>query len=115
MSFPNIIYADYDLQVQFENTVDKRHSFGQRMEYVDGRKFRYVLAGETLVSGDVIQGKAVVAADYDTVVLDSASAVGDYTVTVTGESTTAKDYYAEGWMHVNQSAGAFIGYTYSVN
>ncbi len=111
----HIIFGDYALQAQFEDTVDKRHSLGTRMEYVDGRKFRYVLVGDTtLVSGDVIQGKAVVANDYDTVVVDSASAVGAYTVTVTGESTTAKDYYADGWMHVVKSAGSFIGYVYVV-
>ncbi len=110
----SIIHADFALQAQFENTVDKRHSLGTRMEYADGRKYRYVRVGTTLVSGDVVQGKAVVANDYDTVVVDSASAVGAYTVTVTGETTTAKDYYADGFMHVVKSAGAFIGYTYSV-
>ena len=111
----HIIHADYALQAQFENTVDKRHSLGTRMEYVDGRKYRYVcVGGYTLVSGDVIQGKAVVAGDYDTVVVDAAAAVGAYTVIVTGETTTAKDYYADGWMHVVKAAAAVQGYTYKV-
>jgi hypothetical protein len=115
MSFPVVIYADYANQPHFEDTSDKRHILGQRMEYADGRKYRYVLVGgTTLVSGNLLQGKSVVALDYDTVVVDSESAAGAFTVTVTGETTTAANYYADGWMHVVKSAGGFIGYTYMV-
>ena len=115
MSFPGIIYADYGKQAHFEDTTDKRHTLGTRMEYADGRKYRYVLVGgTTLVSGNLQQGKAVVALDYDTVVLDSESLAGTTTVTVTGETTTALNYYADGWMHVNKSAAGYIGYTYLV-
>ncbi len=113
--FPGTIYADYGGQAHFEDTTDKRRTLGTRMEYADGRKYRYVLVGgTTLVSGNLLQGKAVVALDYDTVVVDSESIAGATTVTVTGETSTAKDYYADGWMHVVQSAAGFIGYTYLV-
>ncbi len=113
--FPGTVYADYGGQAQFEDTADKRRAIGTRMEYADGRKYRYVLVGgTTLVSGNLLQGKAVVALDYDTVVVDSESAAGATTVTVTGETSTAVNYYADGWMHVNKSAAGYIGYTYLV-
>ncbi|KKM19567.1 hypothetical protein LCGC14_1654400, partial [marine sediment metagenome] len=64
MSFPNIIHASYSQRAHTADTADRGNTLGQRMEYEDGRKFRYVLAGSgTLTIADLIQGPAVVAAD----------------------------------------------------
>lgn len=110
MNFPSTIYTTTSTVEHHSDRADSRYPLGTKMEYEDGRMFRYVLVGDTqLVPGDIIQGPAVVANDYDTVVVDSESAVGATTVTVTGESTTAASYYAEGWMHVNKAVSTAAG------
>ncbi len=115
MSLPNIKFSDASGRAHTLNSTKRENiSFGQRMEYDDGRKFRFAKAGATLVVGDLIQGKAVVAADYTNMVMDSAAAVAAVTLTFTATSSTAKDYYAEGWVHVNKSAAGVGGYIYRV-
>lgn len=115
MSLPNIKFSDASGRAHTLNSSERENvAFGQRMEYDDGRKFRFVKAGATLVVADLIQGKAVVSSDYTNLVMDSASAIGDTVLTFTGSSSTIKNYYAEGWMHVNKSAAGVGGYVYRV-
>ena len=112
MSFPNIINASYSTQEHRADTADKFHALGQRMEYEDGRKFRYVLAGGvTLVVADLIEGKNNLAGDDDLVV-QANWAVGDTTGTITSASSTAAAYYDGGWMMTSNAPG--MGYAYRV-
>lgn len=107
MSFPNVVHASAENGIQYNNLSTKKYPLGQKMELEDGRIFRHVLNGGTLlVRGDVIQGKAVVSGDYTDLSVDSAAAVGDTTVTFTSATTTAADYYNDGWLHVNKTATA---------
>lgn len=103
MSFPKRIRGAPG--TQYEDTTDRRHTLGQSMEIDDGRLFRYVLVGGTaLVCGDIIQGKPVVASDYTDVVVDVTAAAGETAISLTTTTTTAKDYYAGGYLHVNDAA-----------
>lgn len=115
MSLPNIKFSDASGRAHTLNSSERENvALGQRMEYDDGRKFRFCLAGATLVVADLIQGKAVVASDYTNLVLDSESVVGATVLTFTASTSTAKDYYAGGWVHVNKSAASVGGYVYRV-
>ncbi len=115
MSLPNIKFSDASGRAHTLNSSARESiAFGQRMEYDDGRKFRFAKAGATLVVADLIQGKAVVANDYTNMVVDTAAAVGAVDLVFTASSSTAKDYYAEGWVHVNKSAAGVGGYIYRV-
>lgn len=91
--------------VQYEDDTNRKHVLGQLMELSDGRKFRYVLVGATaLVVGDLIQGKVFPTGDYTDVVVDVVAAIGDTTVSITPTTTTAANYHAGGFMHVNKHA-----------
>jgi len=104
MSFPGIIFADYPTQAHRLNGTVALHPLGQRLQYPDGRIFRFVLCGgTTLVNGDLIQGKASVAGDIDLVV-QTAAAVGDTTVSITAQGSAVANFYAKGWAVVNKPA-----------
>lgn len=116
MSFPNIKYASAASRPHTLNTSERENRvLGQRMDYDDGRKFRFCLAGGTsLVVGKLQEGKPVVTADYTNVVVDVLANVGATSVSVTPTVATAKDYYADGWMHVNKHAASEGGHVYRV-
>ncbi len=112
MSYPNIIFASFSTQAHTANTANRQNPLGQRMDYEDGRKFRYVLAGGvTLVANQLNQGKASVAAD-DNLSVQAAWDVGATTGTITSASSTALSYYDGGWMGITLTPG--IGYIYKV-
>ncbi len=112
MSFPVVINASYSQREHTANTADRYHTLGQRMEYDDGRKFRYVLAGGvTLVVADLIQGVVVVAADSNLAV-QANWAIGDTSGTVTAQGSAAIDFYKGGWTGITNTPG--IGYAYKV-
>ena len=117
MSHPVVIFADYTTQAHRANTADQRQPVGQRMEYADGRKWRYVLIGATVIAfGNLVQGKTLVAGDYTDVLLQAAAAVGDTTVSITASGTSVANFYAKGWMHVNKGTtlGTDSGMNYKV-
>jgi len=115
MSFPVVINADYTTQAHRQNTLIQYHPLGQRMEYSDGRKWRFVQAGgATLIVGDIQQGPAIVTGDNSDVVVQTAAAVGDTTVSVTASGTSVANFYAKGWMIVNKGTGLEDGYAYKV-
>lgn len=106
MSYPKTIFASSgNLYQCVTNEVTAKYSLGQKMEYEDGRVFRYVKAGGTLLQvGDILEGKSVVSGDYTNLAVDAVTAVGDLTVTFTSATTTAAAYYNGGWMHNNKNA-----------
>jgi len=97
VSFPNIIYTSSEglAHRQNDSTV-KGRMMGRQMEYEDGRKWRFVENGATLlVPGDLVQGPAVVTADYTDIIVDAAAAIGATTLSVTPTTTTAANTYGD--------------------
>ena len=112
MSYPNVIWASFSTQAHTSNTANRQHPLGQRMDYEDGRKFRYLLAGGvTLVANQLQQGKAFVAGD-DNLAIPAAWAVGATTGTITSGTSTAAAYYDGGWVGTTKTPGE--GYIYKV-
>lgn len=113
MSFPNTIHASYSSQLHTLNIADARYPFGQKAEYEDGRKFRFgLVGGTTLVMGDLIQGKAIIAGD-SRLAVQTAAVAGDTTLSITAQGTAAANFYAKGWMWVNKPT-LTGGYVYKV-
>src|SRR3972149_1910724 len=97
MSFPNVIYTSSEglAHRQNDSTV-KGRMMGRQMEYEDGRKWRFVENGDTLlVPGDLVQGPVVVTADYTDIVVDVAAVAGATTLSVTPTTTTAANTYGD--------------------
>ncbi len=100
MSFPNVSHSGPPKHLV--NDTNQGAPLGQRMFFADGRRWSYGLVGATtLISGDIIQGKAVISGDYETVVTDVAPAIGDTSLSLTTTTTTAANYYDGGWAHCN--------------
>ena len=113
MAFPNVVNGSPPAHL--ENSTTKRVPLGQRMVYADGRRWAYGLVGATtLISGDIIQGKALVSGDYTDVVTDVAPAIGDTSVSLTTTTTTAANYYDDGWLHVNLATTLLEGQSYKI-
>ena len=104
MSFPTDIYGAEG--EQWNTYSDQRHVLGTRLILQDGRTFRFVENGGTLlVAGNVIQAEAP-GANFDELVVPSAAAIGSDTVTVTlGSSAATVDLFAEGYLFVEDDAG----------
>ena len=112
MSYPNIIFASFSTREHEANTANRFHTLGQRMDYEDGRKFRYMLAGgTTLVANQLQQGKAFISGDSLNVV-QAAWVVGATTGTITSTTSTAAAYYDGGWVGITKVDG--LGYIYRV-
>ena len=103
MSFPTDIYGAEG--EQWETYSDQRHVLGTRLVLQDGRTFRFVENGGTLlVAGNVIQAEAP-GANFDELVI-AAAAAGAESVTVTlGSTAAAVDLFAEGYLFVEDDAG----------
>jgi len=111
MSFPNVAYGGPPKHLV--NDVTQGAPLGQRMVFADGRRWSYGLCGATtLISGDLLEGKALVSGDYTDLVCDVAPAIGDTYVTITTGTTTAAKYYDGGWMHVNLATTLLAGQSY---
>ena len=109
MSFPFVVRGDPG--DQFVQGTDKLHLLGSRMEFQDGRKFRYTLAGELLVVGETLQG-AVDANNLD--IACAAGTVGDTFISVTAGYTSAKNFYQDGYIYVNVPGSTKV-YLYTVS
>ena len=103
MSFPTDIYGAEG--EQWETYSDQRHVLGTRLVLQDGRTFRFVENGGTLlVTGNVIQAEAP-GANFDELAI-AAAAAGAESVTVTlGSTAAAVDLFAEGYLFVEDDAG----------
>ncbi len=111
MSYPNVINGAPPQQ--WTNTATKGAPIGTRMQFADGRRYVFSLCGATtLISGDLLEGKALVSADYTDLVCDVAPAIGDTSVTITTGASTAANYYDGGWMHVNLATTLLDGQSY---
>lgn len=94
-------------------TVQSGHQLGNTMVLPDGRRFSYGRAGAvTLVAGNLCQ-QTLNDANFDELVVPTARAIGDKTVTVTtGATAVTLDQLKDGYAHVEDAAGE--GFAYSI-
>lgn len=105
---PTIIEA----QSIYESNAVPTHSLGQLAFSNDGRKFRYVKAGELLVTGDLYQNEAV-STNFVSMATPSASAKGSSEVEVTlGGTAVTANLFDDGYLVV--SAGTGIGQQFQI-
>ena len=88
-------------------------NLGARAMLQDGREFVYVKAGASaLVAGTLQQGPAIVANHQNIAVAAAAAAAADSVTVTLGATAATADFYAGGYMVVNDEAGQ--GYTYAI-
>src|SRR3990167_2703895 len=86
-------------------TVRGEHRLGQQVQTADGRKFRCVKAGGLFVTGDCYSSAAQ-DAQFQSMVVPTASAIGDSIVyTTNGTTTVAANDFDEGYLMVSSSTG----------
>ena len=100
MAFPTTISGSYGWEKQ--QTSDQRHKLGTEMQFVDGRKFRYVEAGGTAITEGLLVASEAPAGNHDEDLAVATTAAGSTTVAVTlGATAAAKNLYAEGYLFIN--------------
>tara|TARA_R110000751_G_scaffold302599_1_gene416733 strand:- start:42 stop:785 length:744 start_codon:yes stop_codon:yes gene_type:complete len=105
MAFPVVIAGSYGWEKK--ETSDQKHQLGSRMQFPDGREFRYAHnGGSAIAEGLLVAAEALVAhhgSDGDLAV--ATTAAGSQTISVTVEGTAAaKDLYKEGYLWFNAAA-----------
>ena len=111
MGFPNQTFSTPPKHLVDDATPGA--PLGQRIVFPDGRRYSYGLVGATtLISGDIIQGKAVISGDYTDLVTDVAPAIGDTSLSITTTTTTAANFYDGGWAHCNLATTLLQGQSY---
>lgn len=105
-------YTLIEAQGIYEGSTIQQHALGQMAMTGDGRKFRYVKAGELLVTGDLYQNAAV-STNFVSMATQAAAAIGASTVAVTlGGTAVTANMFDEGYLVV--SAGAGIGQQFQI-
>jgi len=100
MSFPTTISGSYGWEKQ--QTSDQRHKLGTEMQFVDGRKFRYIENGGSAVTEGLLVASEAPAGNHDEDLAVATTAAGSTTVAVTlGATAAAKNLYAEGYLFIN--------------
>ena len=77
-------YTMIEMQGSYESSDSQQHALGQMAMTSDGRKFRYVKAGELMVTGDLYQNAAV-STNFVSMACPLASVIGSSNVEVTGK------------------------------
>ncbi len=98
-------YTTIAMSGLYEGTSTQQHSLGQMGMTSDGRKFRYVKAGELLVTGDLYQNAAV-STNFVSMAVPAAVAIGESAIGVTlGGTAVTANLFDEGYLVVSASAG----------
>ena len=83
----------------YEISSTQKGDLGAVMEFEDGRKFVYCLAGEELTVGTFCQGPIEDASGYwEEMAIASDVAVGDRTITITTQSAITANQFKDGWL-----------------
>jgi len=112
----NLSNQDVQLaQGMFVSSATQQHPLGTRGIAPDGRYFRYAKAGAAdLVAGHALQSPATIVGNLARAVnTTSATGVGGTSIKVTAGSSTASQFYQEGYAMIASLAGA--GLTYYIN
>lgn len=100
---------------QFQTSTTKiGNPLGSAMQFADGRRYRMARAAGTAIGTGLLCAQTLNDATWDELVIPTARAIGDTTVTVTNEGTTAitVDLFADGYLNVEDDAGE--GYLYTI-
>lgn len=120
MAFPNVIFGPpesmpYELYAIPAAALPQKGRFplGTQLVMQDGRKFRFAVAGGTLlVVGDMITTATPLSTDED--LTATAGAIGDRSITAThGAATAAANYFSEGFAVISVTPGG--GDTYKID
>ena len=115
MGIPSIIYGDYGDEKVTRSTKIGNLELGVTMMLPDGRLYRHAKSGGTaLAVGQILrQGMISDSAQDQAVVLDASAAIGAVSIDiVSGSSTVAVDYYADGYLYTSLDAG--LGSVYKI-
>lgn len=98
----------------FSSSATQQHRLGTQAYTRNGCTFRYVQAGELLVTGTVVQAPAQLTNhQVRTPTVTTYGAVGDTRLVVTlGNTAAAANLYTEGWAIVDTTPG--LGYMYAI-
>lgn len=98
-------FTTIEAQGLYEYSTNKMHDLGQVGMTSDGRKFRYCLAGELLVTGDLYTNSAV-STNFNGMTVQAAAAIGakDVAVTLGGTAVTA-NLFDDGYLMVYGGTG----------
>ncbi len=95
MSFPFTVRGDPG--DEYVQGTSQLHPLGTLMVFQNGRKFRYVKAGELLLVAESLQGPDE---EVEVDLTVAAGTIGDQFISLTGKGTEAKDTYAEGFIYL---------------
>ena len=110
----NIVSGAPGDQFRGSSTTTKRgHPLGSAMQFADGRRFRYAKAAGTAIAVAKLCQQTLNDANFDELVVPTARAAGDRTVTLTtGATAVTLDQLADGWAVVEDDTGE--GYIYTI-
>lgn len=92
----------------------KQQRLGTKEETLDGRVYRYALAGAVALAPGKVTVAAAHAANHVNIVVAAAVAAGAQKVTATlGATAAAADLYADGQLCVNDATGEGVSYLIS--
>ena len=111
MALPNVAFIGNG--TQFVVGTNKTAPLGTAGYMADGRKYRFGKAAATQIATAKLCQQTLNDANFDELVVPTARAVGDTTITLTtGSTAVAQNYLEDGWINVEDDAGE--GYLYSV-
>ena len=94
----------------------KEHTLGVLGETIDGRKYRYSLAGGATLAPGKVAVNADLVALHTNIAVGAAAAIGAKTVTVTlGATAMTESQYQDGYLTVNDATGEGINYLINNN
>ncbi len=96
MSYPFAVRGDPG--DEYVQGTDQLHPLGTLMVFQNGRKFRYVKAGELLLVAESLQGPDE---EVEVDLTVAAGTIADQFISLTGKGTEAKDTYAEGFIYLS--------------
>jgi len=92
------------------------HPLGNVMYFADGRRFAYGRAGATALVGGNLCQQTLNDANFDSLVVPTARAIGEKTVTLTtGSTAVTTDQLKDGYVVPEDDAGEGITYTVKSN
>lgn len=98
----NISYTD---QI-YKTYSSPKHRLGSKLEFPDGRRFRFALNGAVALSPARLVQMPVPAANHLNQAVAAAAAVGATRVSVTlGATAAARDLYKDGYLYINDATG----------
>jgi hypothetical protein len=97
-----------------ETSATQEHELGVLATAADGSLYRYAQAGDTALDAGKLTVAATQIANHENIAVAAAAAVGATEVTVTlGATAATANYYADGYLVVNDADGEGVQYRIS--